>query len=46
VLTKDRIHTLAHIVIIDPTYADLFPQSCTTQGFVAWNVVQAKKKNY
>jgi hypothetical protein len=45
VLTKDRIHTLDDIVVVDPTYVDLFPQSCTSQGFVDSNVVQAKNNN-
>jgi hypothetical protein len=44
--TKDGIRTLANIVIIDPTWADLIPQSCTTQGFIASNVTQAKENNY
>jgi hypothetical protein len=32
--TKNDIRILANIVIVDPTQADLLPQSCKTQGFV------------
>jgi len=39
VLTKDDIYTLADVVIINPTRTDLPPQSCTIQGFVAFDVV-------
>jgi len=46
VFTKDGNFTLAIIVITDPTCANLLPRSCTTQGFVTSNVVQAKKMNY
>jgi hypothetical protein len=38
-LTKDDIYTLADVVIINSTRADLPPQSCTIQGFVAFDVV-------
>ncbi len=41
-LTKDGIRTLIDGVIIDPTQANLLPQSCTIQGFVASNVAQTK----
>jgi hypothetical protein len=41
-LTKDDICTLINIVIANPKRTDLFPQSCTTQGFVVSDVVQAK----
>jgi len=44
--TKDSIRTLVKVVIVDPTQVDLHPQSCTTQGFVASNVAQAKKRSY
>lgn len=44
VFTKDDIHTLVDIVIADSTQANLFSWSCATQRFVAFNVVQAKKK--
>jgi hypothetical protein len=44
VLTKDGIRTLIDVVIVDPTPIDLFPQSCTTQGFAASNVSQAKEE--
>jgi hypothetical protein len=43
---KDDIHTLVDVVIINPMHADLLFQCCTTQGFIASNVVQAKEKNY
>jgi hypothetical protein len=45
-LTKDDICTLTDIVIADRTQADLLPQSYTTQGFVAFDVTQAKEKSY
>jgi len=46
VLTKDGIHTLIDVVIVDPTQADLLHQSYTTQRFVAFEAVQAKEKSY
>jgi hypothetical protein len=46
VFTKDGILTLINIVIVDPTWANLLPRSCTTQGFVASDLVQAKEWNY
>jgi len=46
VLIKDDIHTLANIVITDPTRVDLFPSSCTIQGFGISFVAQIKKKTY
>jgi len=30
VLAKDGIHALANIIIVDQTWVDLLPQSCTT----------------
>jgi hypothetical protein len=45
VLTKDGIHNLANVIIIDPMGTNLF-RSCTTQGFATSNVAQAKEKNY
>jgi hypothetical protein len=45
-LTKDGIHTLADIVIVDPTWVDLFPWSYATQGFVNFDVTQAKEMSY
>jgi hypothetical protein len=36
-LTKDDIHTLANVVISDPTRVDLLPQSCVTLGFVVFD---------
>jgi hypothetical protein len=45
--TKDGIRTLANIFIIDSMHANLFPQFCTTQKFVAFDfVAQTKQKNY
>jgi hypothetical protein len=46
VLTKDGIHTLVNIIIIDPTQAYLLPQSCTTQRFITFNVTQIKERSY
>jgi hypothetical protein len=46
VLTKESIHTLVDVVIIDPTLIDLLPQSYTTQRFIAFNATQAKERNY
>jgi hypothetical protein len=45
-LTKNDIHTLVDVVIVDPTWMDLLPWSCATQGFVAFDVAQAKKQSY
>ncbi len=44
--TKDGICTLVNVVIADPTRADLLRQSCVTQRFVAFEVVQAKERSY
>ncbi len=38
VFTKDGICILVYVVIVDPTWADLLPQSCATQEFVAFDV--------
>jgi len=46
VLTKDGIHTLFDIFIVDPMWVDLFPRSCAIQKFVAFDATQAKEKNY
>jgi hypothetical protein len=46
VFTKDGIHTLVNVVIVNPTRADLLPRSCTTQGLVASDATQAKEKSY
>jgi hypothetical protein len=43
-LTKNEVCTLVNIVIVNPTCANLLPQFCTTQRFVASDVAQAKKK--
>ncbi len=45
-LTKDDIHTLINVVIVDPTRTNLFPRSCTIQRFIAFDAVQAKKRSY
>jgi hypothetical protein len=45
-LTKDGIHTLANVIIVDLMWANLLPRSYATQGFVASNVVQAKEISY
>jgi hypothetical protein len=44
VLTKDGICTLVDVVIANLAWADLFPWSCATQGFVASNAIQAKNE--
>ncbi len=44
--TKDDIHTLDDIVIVDPTRAYLFPRSCAIQGFATLDVAQVKEKKY
>jgi hypothetical protein len=46
VFTKYGIHTLANVIIVNPTWADLLPRSCTTQGFVTLDAIQAKEKSY
>jgi hypothetical protein len=46
VLTKDGINTLADIVIADLTRAYLFHRSYTTQGFVVFDITQAKERSY
>jgi hypothetical protein len=46
VFNKNNICTLIDIVIVDPTRADLFPWSCATQGFVAFDAIQAKDYSY
>jgi len=46
VLTKDDIRTLVDVVIDDPLWTNLKPQSCATQRFVTFNVVQAKERSY
>jgi hypothetical protein len=44
--TKDGIHTLVDVIIIDPTRMNLFPSSCEAQRFVAFDASQAKEKSY
>jgi hypothetical protein len=46
VLTKDGIHTLVDIVIANPMFVNLPPQSCIIQRFVTTNVAQAKENSY
>jgi len=46
VFTKYDICTLIDVVIANPTWANLIPWSCTTQGFVAFNAIQAKERSY
>jgi len=46
VFTKDGIHTLAKVVIVDLMCANLFIQSCTIQRFVDFDVAQTKKMSY
>jgi hypothetical protein len=46
VFTKNKIHTLVDVVIVDLMRAYLLLQSYTTQRFTTSNVAQVKKKNY
>jgi hypothetical protein len=46
VLTKDEIHTLTNVVIVNPTRADSFPQFHATQKLVTYDATQAKEKGY
>jgi hypothetical protein len=46
VFTKYDIHSLAEVVIANPTLVDLLPQFYANQGFVASDATQPKKKNY
>jgi len=46
VVTKDGIHTLTNIVIINPTHVNLFSQSFTTQGFTTSNATQVREKSF
>jgi hypothetical protein len=46
VLTKDDIHTFIDVVITDPTWTNSLPRSCPTQGFIVFDVTQAKKQRY
>jgi hypothetical protein len=41
--TKDGIHTLINVVIVDPTRALLFCQSCTTNCYL-WNILSQRKE--
>jgi hypothetical protein len=42
VFTKDGIHILVNVVIIDPTWVDLLRWSYASQKFVAFKIIQAK----
>ncbi len=44
--TKYDICTLIDVVIANPTWADLFLQSCQTQGFAIVNETQTKEMSY
>jgi hypothetical protein len=44
--TKNGICTLADVVIVDPTQANLFCWSYATWRFAASKTIQATKKNY
>jgi hypothetical protein len=46
VFTKDDIHILVDIFIVDSTWSYLRSQSCTTQGFATSDVAQVKENNY
>jgi len=46
VLTKNRICTLANVVIIDPTHADLFSQFYPIQRFATFDATQAKEMSH
>jgi hypothetical protein len=43
VLTKDGIHTLIDIVIVDQTRVDLLPQSCTLKDLLPPIQLKPKK---
>ncbi len=45
-LTKNDIHTLVDVVILNPTKANLLPRSCTIQGFIVSSAIQVKERNY
>jgi len=45
VFTKNDIHTLADVVITDPSWTYLLPWSCTIQRFVALDASQAKERS-
>jgi len=46
VFTKNGICILINVVIANPTQADLFWWSCATWRFIAFKIVQAKKRSY
>ncbi len=45
-LTKDGIHTLADVIIVDLIRTDLLPQSCAIQGFATFDVAETKERSY
>ncbi len=45
-LTKNRIWTLANVVIVDPTRANLFCRSYAIGGFSTYETTQTKGRNY
>ncbi len=44
ILTKYGIHTLINVIIVNPTWADLLPRSCATQGFVTPDAISSQEK--
>jgi hypothetical protein len=46
VFTKDGICTLGDIVIANSIRINLFPGSCTIQGFFTSDATQAKERSY
>jgi hypothetical protein len=41
--TEDDIHTLVDVIISNPMWLDLFPQSCVTQDLTTFDLAQAEK---
>jgi hypothetical protein len=46
VLTKDKVHTLANVVIVDQCMWNLLPQSYAIQRFVTFDTIQTKERSY
>jgi hypothetical protein len=46
VVTKNGIHILVNVVIVDPTWVNLFRWSYATWRLVAFKVAHAKKRSY
>jgi hypothetical protein len=44
VLTKEGIHILANVIIVDPMQVDLLPWSCVTQKFVTFDALKPRKR--